>query len=258
MRSIKYTGLLNLLVVALLAINGTSCVNLKKVELMQKKSITDYSQEIENVSQAEYQINSGDHLYIKVFSSDSKTSKMFQTDFPELMNSSYIYLNSYKVDADGFVNYSFAGQIEVKGLTIPQAQDFIEAKLGEYYKDINVYVKLVGFNVTILGEVESPGTFTIDKEQITLFQALGMAGGVTDFARANQVTLIRKSPNGNKVEQLDFTDNGLLKSEFLYLLPDDVIYVAPRAAKSFAFDKFPYGMAFGILSIGLSVFAIFK
>ncbi len=258
MKTSTYSGFFRLLLKTLLIVSITSCVNLKKVELMQKKTITDYNQEIENSRQAEYQINSGDHLYIKVFSSDLKTSKMFQTDFPELMNASYIYLNSYKVNAQGFVNYSFAGQIDVKGLTIPEAQDTIKTKLGEYYKDINVYVKLVGFNITILGEVKSPGTFTIDKEQITLLQALGMAGGVTDYARANQVTLIRKSPNGKIVKQLDITDNGLLKSEYLYLLPDDVIYIAPRTAKSFAFDKFPYGIAFGILSVGLSVFAIFK
>ena len=236
----------------------SSCVNLKKVELVQKKTVTDYSQEIVNAKQEEYHINSGDHLYVKVYSSDANTSKMFQTDFPELMNSSYIYLNSYKVDDEGYINYSFAGKIQVKGLTIAQAQQAIESMLEEYYKDINVYVKLVNFDVTVLGEVNSPGTYEVSKEQLTIFQALGLAGGVTDFGRAQKVTLIRKSPNGSMVKELDLTDNGVLSSEYMYLLPDDVLYIAPRNSKSFVFDKFPYGLVFGIVSIGLSVYAITK
>lgn len=234
----------------------SSCVNMKNIELMQRKTITDYSTEIVNLRQAEYQINSGDHLYVKIFSSDATTSKLFQTDFPELMNASYIYLNSYKVDEEGSINYSFAGKIKVKGLTIPQAQDEIKRKLGEYFKDINVYVKLVNFNVTILGEVKSPGTYTVDKEQFTFYQALGMAGGFTDYGKVKNVTLIRKSPNGSVVKELDLTDNAMLASEYLYLMPDDVIYVGPRSSKPFVFDRFPYGFAIGIISIGLSIYAI--
>ena len=248
----------NVLLWILVATSITSCVNLKNVELMQIKSITDYSEEITNAKQSEYQINSGDHLYIKVFSSDTKTSKLFQSDFPELMNDSYIYLNSYKVDDEGFVNYSFAGKIKVKALTLDQAQETIKNTLSEYFKDINVYMKLVNFNVTILGEVNSPGTYTVDKDQLSIFQALGLAGGITDYGKAQKVTLIRKSPNGSIVKTIDLTDNGILASEYMFLLPDDVVYVAARKSKPFVFDKFPYGMAFGIVSIALSLIAISK
>lgn len=237
---------------------GTSCINLKQVKLMQKKSVSDYASEVANEGQDEYQINSGDHLYIKVFSLDAKTSKLFQSDFPELVNSSYIYLNSYKVDESGHVNFSFTGKVMVKGLTIPEAQETIKKTLGEYFNDINVYVKLVNFNVTFLGEVRAPGTYSINKEQINILQALGNAGGLTDYGHAKKVTLIRKSPNGSVVKELDLTDNGILKSPYYYLMPDDIVYVAPRGSKSFVFDKFPYGMAFGIISLGLSVFAITK
>jgi polysaccharide export outer membrane protein len=241
-----------------LLITITSCVDLKQVTLMQQKSVSSYSQEIVNKRQTEYLINSGDHLYIKIYSADAKTSKLFQSDFPELMNSSYIYLNSYKVDEAGNVNYSFVGKIMVKGLTIPQAQEVVKNTLGEYFKDINVFIKLVNFNVTVLGEVKSPGTFTIDKEQFSIFQALGMAGGFTDYGKVKKVSLIRKSPNGSIVKELDMTDNGLLASEYYFLMPDDVIYVSPRSTKPFVFDKFPYGIGFGILSIGLSIYAITK
>jgi polysaccharide export outer membrane protein len=234
----------------------TSCVNLKKVELIQLKSYTDITQELVNAQRDAYKINVGDHLYVKIFSSDAQTSRYFQSDFPELMNSSYIYLNSYKVDNDGYVSYSFAGKTYVKGLTIEEAQAEIKSTLGEYFKDINVYVKLVNFDISILGEVKNPGTYKIDRDQINVLQALGLAGGITDFGRANQVTLVRKSLNGSKIHRMDLTDNGLLASEEFFLLPDDVIYVAPRGAKSFAFEKLPYGMFFGIVSLVVSVIAV--
>lgn len=240
----------------LIIIASSSCVNLKKVQLMQEKSITDYSQEIINAQRDAYKINFGDHLYIKIFSTDAQTSRFFQSDFPELMNQSYIYLNSYKIDEEGYVNYSFVGKIMVKGLTINEAQKKIEESLQEYFKDVKVYAKLVNFNISLLGEVNSPGTFTIDRDEITILQALGMAGGITDFGAAEKVVLVRKSPNGSTVKYLDLTDNGVLESEHLFLMPDDVIYVAPRGSKSFVFEKFPYGLIFGILGIGLSIYAI--
>lgn len=240
----------------LIIITASSCVNLKKVQLMQEKSITDYSQEIINAQRDAYKINAGDHLYIKVFSSDAQTSRYFKSDFPEIMTASYVYLNSFKVDEEGNVNYSFVGPIPVKGMTINEAQENIETSLKEYFKDVKVYVKLVNFNISLLGEVKSPGTYNVDRDEITILQALGMAGGITDFGAADKVVLVRKSPNGSKVKYIDLTDNGILESEHLFLLPDDVIYVAPRNSKSFVFEKFPYGLIFGIISLGLSVYAI--
>ncbi len=245
-----------ILIALLIIVGGSSCVNLKKTQLLQEKAITDYSAEIVNEQSNEYKINNGDHLYVKVFSSDAQTSRYFQSDFPELMNSSYIYLNSYKVDNEGFVSYSFTGKTKVKGLTIDEAQTAIKETLNEYFKDVNVYVKLVNFNISILGEVKSPGNYTVNRDQITILQALGMAGGVTDFGKATAVVLVRKSPNGSKVHHIDLTDNGLLQSEYLYLLPDDVLYIAPRSSKSFVFEKMPYGMLFGIISLVVSVIAV--
>ncbi len=239
----------------ILLVIGSSCVNLKKVELMQKKSISDYSSEIVNDRTAAYKINSGDHLYIKVYSSDAQTSRYFQSDFPELMNSSYIYLNSYKVDNDGYVSYSFTGKTKVKGLTVEEAQEAIKSTLNQYFKDVNVYVKLVNFTISILGEVKSPGNYTVNRDQLTVLQALGMAGGLTEYSEAEQVMLIRKSENGSKVYYFDLTDNGILQSEYLYLLPDDVLYFTPRGSKQFVFTKMPYGFVFGTISFVLSIIA---
>ncbi len=243
-------------IVVCLALISSSCISLKKSELIQPLSIPDYNQEFVNTQRDAYKINYGDNLYLKVYSADVKTSKYFRSDFPEIMNDSYIYLNSYKVDEEGFVQYSFVDKVMVKGLTIEEAQDAIQEAVEEYFDDVTVQIKLVNFRISIIGEVNSPGSFTIDREQITILQAISMAGGLKEFAEADAVTLVRKSPNGSIVKTLDLTDSKILESEYLFLLPDDVVYIKPRPSKSYAFEKFPYGLLAGIVSIAISIVAI--
>jgi polysaccharide export outer membrane protein len=258
MKKTLTTHRLTLLLLGCLALFSTSCISLKKSELIQPISIPDYSSEFVNDQRDSYRINVGDNLYMKVYSSDIKTSKFFRTDFPELMNDSYIYLNSYKVDEQGYVKYSFIDKVMVKGLSIEEAQTAVQTAVEEYFEDVTVQIKLVNFSISIIGEVNSPGTFNIDREQITILQAISMAGGLKEFAKADEVRLVRKSPNGTVVKTLDLTDNKLLESEYFFLLPDDVVYVTPRSSKSFAFEKFPYGLFAGVISIALSIYAITK
>ncbi|WP_430810346.1 MULTISPECIES: polysaccharide biosynthesis/export family protein [unclassified Carboxylicivirga] len=248
----------SLCIIAALAFLSNACISLKKSELIQPLTIPDYSQEFVNTERDSYRINYGDNLYLKVYSADVKTSKYFRSDFPELMNDSYIYLNSYKVDEEGYVQYSFIEKVKVKGLTIDEAQVAIQEAVEAYFDDVTVQIKLVNFQISILGEVKSPGSYNIDREQITLLQAISMAGGLNPFAEADAITLVRKSPNGSIVKTLDITDSKILESEYLFLLPDDVIYIKPRQSKSFGFEKFPYGLAIGIISFALSIYAITK
>ncbi|WP_262507987.1 polysaccharide biosynthesis/export family protein [Williamwhitmania taraxaci] len=93
-------------------------------------------------------------------------------------------------------------------------------------------MKLVNFKVTVLGEVNSPGSFTIDKEQINLFQALGLAGGMKNFGNGKKVTLVRQTDSGSEVIPLDLTDRNILASDYYYLMPNDMIYIEPLKAKS--------------------------
>jgi polysaccharide export outer membrane protein len=241
---------------ALFVILFSSCISLKKTELIQPLTIPDYSQEFVNEQRNSYRISIGDHLYLRVYSSDQKTSKFFRSDFPELMNNSYIYLNSYKVDEEGYLKYSFIDKVMVKGLTIEDAQVAVQKAVEEYFDDVNVQIKLVNYQISILGEVNAPGSYQIDREQISILQAISMAGGIKEFARAEEISLIRKSPNGSIVKKIDLTDSKLLESEYFFLLPDDVIYIAPRPSKSYAFEKFPYGLAAGLISIVISIIAL--
>jgi len=210
----------------------------------------------ENKKKTGYQIQAGDHLYIKVYSLDPKTNKFFQSDLPSLMNPTYLYLNSYMVDDDGYINFSFIDKVYVKGMTVDEVRKKIQTSLNDYFKDATVTVKLVNFQIAVLGEVNSPGNFTIDKDQINVLQAIAIAGGLKDFGNPLKVSLVRQTLTGSQIFYLNLQDNKLLESDNFYLMPNDVIYVEPMKAKTWAYTTFPYGIFLSVISIGLSVYII--
>ena len=226
----------------------SSCISQKRVRLLQEKTTKEVTQQFENPKSTTYRIQIGDHLYIKVYSVDPKTSKFFQTDFPNLMNPTYLYLNSYVVDEFGFISFSFVDKMYVKGLTIVEVKDLVQKTLDEYFKECTVVVKLVNFQVTILGEVNSPGDFTIYRDHINVLQAMGLAGGIKQFGNIKNVKLIRQTQTGSNMYFLDLTDNRVLESPYFFLMPNDVIYIEPMGSKSSAYETFPYQILFYALT----------
>jgi polysaccharide biosynthesis/export protein len=234
-----------------------SCVSQKNVKLIQERINKEMTTSFENSRSTSYRIQTGDHLYIRVYSVDPKTSKFFQSDLPYLMNSTYQYLNTYVVDEFGYISFSFIEKLFVKGMSVEEAQKALQAQLDEYFKDASAYVKLVNFQVGVLGEVNTPGNFTIEQDQINIFQAIGLAGGITDFGNYREVKIIRQTQSGSEVHLVDITDNRVLESDYYYLLPNDVIYIEPRSTKSWVYSQFPYQTLLYFFSVSLIGAALF-
>ena len=207
----------------------SGCASRKNILMLQ--GISEQTASFNNPGKSSYKLHKGDNLYIKVYSVDEKTSKFFQSDFPNLMNPTYLFLNSFTIDASGYIHVSFIDKLLVEGLTIEEAKGIIQKALNEYFKESTVVVKLANFQVSVLGEVNSPGSFTIEKEQVNLFQALGLAGGAREFGNLRKVTLVRQTDTGSEVHILNLTQQNILESEFFYLMPNDIVYVEPVKAK---------------------------
>jgi len=237
MKNFIYLGIKILLITGFLF---TSCISQNKVKLLQERNARKAATEFANSKSTTYRLQVGDHLYIEVYSVDPKTSKFFQTDFPDLMNPTYLYLKSYSVDEFGYINFSFVDKMYVKGLTVAEVKEQIQKTLNEYFKESTAVVKLVNFEVSVIGEVNDPGSFTIYRDQINLFQAVGLAGGFKEFGNPKKVKLVRQSQNGSNLVQLDLSDNKILESPYFYLQPNDIIYIEPLNAKSWSYARFPY------------------
>lgn len=226
---------------SLVALILSSCISQSKVKLLQEQAgIKAQGNDYTNNKSTTYKLQAGDHLYIEVFSVDPKTSKFFQTDFPDLMNPTYLYLKSYSVDEFGFISFSFMDKLYVKDLTVAEVRDLIQKSLNEYFKESTVVVKLVNFEVSVIGEVNSPGSFTIYRDQINLFQAVGLAGGLKEFGNPKKVKLIRQSQTGSHMIVLNLADDKILESPYFYLQPNDIVYIEPLNAKTWAYVRFPY------------------
>lgn len=214
--------------------------------------------DIQNPREASYFIQTGDQLYIKVYSLDPKTSKFFQTDLPNLMNPTYLYLNSYTVDSEGYIGFSFVDRLHVQGLNLEQAQKKIQDVLNEYFVETTSVVKLVNFQVSVLGEVHNPGTFTINREYVNLLQALSLAGGTTEFANINRLKLIRQTATGSQVYLVDLSKIELLSSDQFHLVPNDMLYLEPRNVKTYSSRAFPYSIVLSAISTAILIYTVIK
>jgi polysaccharide export outer membrane protein len=143
-----------------------------------------------------------------------------------------LFLEGYSIDEEGKITLPIIGGLTVKGLSVDEAQDLIQLNANKYLKNATVIVKLISFKITVLGEVNNPGYHYVYNNQITILEALGLAGDLSPTGSRKNVKLIRQAQGGSEVVLLDLTNPALLKSKYFYLLPNDAIYVEPLKARS--------------------------
>ena len=127
-----------------------------------------------------------------------------------------------------------AGKVKVAGLTQTQAADRITERYKTYLNTPSVYVEVLNKRLFVLGEVKKPGVIPIDKEKMTLFEALANAGDLTDDAVRNEIMILSNSPTkGMQIRTVDLTNFDTMKYASLMLRPNDIVYVKPDNWKEF-------------------------
>ncbi len=245
-------SLKTLLWVGLLSIIVTSCIPQKKMLYLQVQEETDTITAYKNERKIEYRVQPGDNLYIRVVALDERTTMLLNplssSGTQNISNDASVYLNSYSINEEGYLDFPMVGEILVKNQNVEEIRTELQERLKTYLKEFIVIVKLVNFNITMLGEVNNPGQYKIYQENINIFEAVSMARDLTDFANRNKVAIIRQTKTGSMVKYVDMTQRDLLESDFYYLKPNDIVYVQPVKGKQFTFANFPYGVVFGFIS----------
>lgn len=260
----KLQGLLRFsLFFFLLTAMFSSCIPIKRIEYLQQEvEKTDTLRNHFYNDIAEYRIQPGDNLYIRVKSVLAASDNIFGEDqsrgSSNYYNDAGIYLNSYLVNTEGYIDFPFVGSVYLKDLTIEEAKDLISSIVKDYIREATVVVRLALFKITALGEVTRPGQLNIYQNRVTIYEAMAMAGDFTPFARRNQVILLRETQTGTKTVRLNLNDVSVLESEYFYIQPNDVIYVPPVKGKNFAFSQFPYALVFSTISTTLLLINFFK
>ena len=154
---------------------------------------------------------------------------------------------SYLVDSNGDIDFPILGKIHVEGMTRNDLVNYLTAEIGKDVKEPIVYVSFRNYKITVLGEVRSPGTYTIDSEKITILQALGRAGDLNLTAQRNDILLLREVDGVLTHHRIDLRDKAILESPYYFLQQNDVLYVAPSPTRVAAATT-----ATGIWSVMLS------
>ncbi|MEZ5082530.1 MAG: polysaccharide biosynthesis/export family protein [Bacteroidales bacterium] len=213
----------------LILLLGASCVPKRKLLYTQDQKEKEEQNEYSNI-RPEKTIQPFDNLYVKVSSIDEKTAAIFASQDRNTSETS-INLLSYTVNQAGYINFPFVGEIFVKNMKLQDAQVKIEQEVSEYLPNISISVKFVNNTVSILGEVRRPGEHSFNRDQITVFQALSLATGISDYGDKKRIILIREAQNKINYYYLDLTDKNIVSSEYYYIIPNDVIIVKPINAK---------------------------
>ncbi|QOW10641.1 polysaccharide export protein [Kaistella flava (ex Peng et al. 2021)] len=198
------------------------------------------------VSQARYSglhIQDGDRLQILVSAFDEIAVRPFNINTMAKTGAAGANTTSaanqipspseYIVNSEGSILFPVLGNVFCKGMTKQQLKEELESRLKRYLTDPMVTITLSNFNISVLGEVKSPGQKTSTTEKLNLFQALALAGDATYDGNKTDVKLIRYSDEEgkDKVISLDLSEASIVNSPYYYLQQNDILYVEPDRNK---------------------------
>ncbi len=161
-------------------------------------------------------------------------------------------VRGYQVSPDGFIELPVFGKIKADGLTIEQLKTQLTAKAKEKVLDPVVYVKFNSFKVTMLGEVTSKGVLTIPSDKITIMEAFGLSGDVTQYGVKTNVKVFREDSSGRTMGTIDLTSKNIFTSEYFYLKPNDVVYVPSDGQQK---RQQNFNSIYPYVTLGLSAFS---
>jgi len=236
--SIYRKTLLPLVAISVAMLMG-SCGSTKDVAYFQNSKDVDLSN---SAYLYDARIMPKDQLTITVSTTEQDAAVPFNltvpTPYTAQSRSSYsqAMLQMYLVDNDGNVNFPIVGTLHLGGLTKAEAENLIQREIKPYMSEAQnpiVTVRMPGYQITVMGEVTRPGTFTVSREKITILEALAQAGDLTIYGVRNNVKLIREDAQGRKtIQELNLNDANIINSPYYYLQQNDVVYVTPNKVKA--------------------------
>jgi polysaccharide biosynthesis/export protein len=250
--------LLQMLAITLLL---SSCVSKKEILYLNDLKANDNV----NFSWSDVKIQPNDILSVKITSDDLELAMPFNlisgNGQQQNVQGAQLLLQGYLVSNDGQINIPILGPVEVKDLTYTQIERKIQDELTskQLLKNPVVVCRIVNSKVTILGEVRNPGTYTFYENNLTILQALGLAGDLNITGVRKNIKVIRLENNKQLVGEIDLTQKDWMNSPFYFIKPNDVIVVDPNTAKVKSAGIIGNaGTLLGTISVILSSFLIIR
>ncbi|WP_066406880.1 polysaccharide biosynthesis/export family protein [Flavisolibacter tropicus] len=171
-------------------------------------------------------------------------------------------LGGYLVDVHGNIELPRIGSVKAEGLKKGELEAAIKERLKTQLTNPNVIVRFLNFRITMLGEVGNPGVLNIPTERLTVLEAIGMAGGVTQFGTIKQVRILREVNGERQLGILDLTSKEIFASPYYQLQQNDVVVVNQTRYKLRQTEQQrviqQVGFFTGIISAAALIIAIFN
>lgn len=230
---LKVSGLL--FSISILVLVFSSCTDTRQIAYFSE--VKD-STRIVSPAGIEPVIQKNDILSIIVSSLSRQATEIF--NMPNLpitpstaISPGYPQTAGYLVSQSGDIKFPILGSIHAEGLTPKELENEIARLLidRKLLYDPIVTSRFLNFRVTVLGEVTHPGVVYAAGDQLSLLEALGLAGDLTIFAKRDNVMLIRQQDGEKLIKRIDLTNDHILKSPYYFLKSNDIIYVEPGKNK---------------------------
>ena len=221
----------------------TSCISNKKMIYLQGATQA-YAVPQEIKDYFELQVQPDDQLAISVASKDAELLARFNNNTligggnNSTTGTNTVNVSSgvsyFKVNIEGNIEFPIFGTLHVGGLTTDQVSKMIQKRMIDegYINDAVVNTKIMSFKVTVLGDVKNPGTQTYQGERLTILEALGKAGDLTNSAFRDNVLVVREENGQRRAYEVNLLDNqAVFSSPAYYLQQNDVIYVQPNKSQ---------------------------
>jgi len=210
----------------------TGCKVLYPSIMLQTPKGYQFTPPPDSITSPEYKISPNDVINFRLFANDGLRLVDFTNVGDNSSANTLIFANSgveYLVDVDGTVKLPIIGKLPLAGITIREAIKILEDKYSAFYVKPYVLVKVTNRRVIVFPG--NPGTakvIPLGNNNTTLFEAIALAGGITEDGKAKQVKLIRGSPENPQVYLLDLSTIYGIKAGSMVLQANDIIYVTPQ------------------------------
>ncbi|NOT52794.1 MAG: polysaccharide export protein [Chitinophagaceae bacterium] len=222
-----------------------------------------------DVKTPDLRIQKNDLLSIQVYSASTK---------PELSDALYnlpcntstggasnANVCGFLVDANGDIEYPRLGTIHAEGMTKQELAIEVKKRLTqpvERLKDPNVIIRFLNYKVTVLGQVAHEGIVEVLAERVTILEAIGLAGGITDYGKKDAVKVLREINGKREVGYVDLSSDSLFVSPYYNLMQNDVVTVEPTKQKRKQVDQAIVAQritfALGLITSAAFIYNVFK
>lgn len=192
----------------------------------------------QKVNSYEVKIQPDDLLMIIVSAEDPEIALPFNLSTIATQNDSNLQsatgqrtIQSYLVDKSGNIEFPVLGKLQIGGLTRTEALQLLKDKISIYIKNPIINLRIMNFKISMQGEVNIPGSYSITSERVTLIEALSMAKDMTIYGKRDNILIIREVNGIKSYNRVDITKADFINSPFYYLAQNDVVYVEPNKTK---------------------------